>query len=265
MKCHYFISGESNLPAVELAPNFPYLPVNGLSREQISHRLLDLKDQTEVIDRSFCTLVLNLKKDIEKSCTLEDVITLLILKYDLEKLLSDCKNLTEVFRKIKKYFSFFDFGLIKLLAHNFGSSTFKKKLKKYKKKFQNYSKRRVCECPGDAFGSAEDSEKVYNIKTEEDFKTLTVEQLEKLEYEMNKILGHKLLRLLSINEGCVELTFRVSLEDELTVTEEQQQALRKLNILCISFGDTIVEISSPAASNSTEATRMNISGKHNIF
>ena len=106
----------------------------------------------------------------------------------------------------------------------------KKKLKKYKKRFQNYSKRRVCECSKDAFGEAKESDNIYKIKTDKILETFTIEELDKLQYEIRKILGHKLIRLLKVEDGCIELTFRVLNCDD-DISEDQKQALGDLGVL----------------------------------
>ena len=59
---------------------------------------------------------------------------------------------------------------------------------------------------------------------------------------MNKILGHKLLRLLNIKDGCTELTFRTFENGEFSITEKQQQALRRMGVLRISYGDMTTNI-----------------------
>lgn len=59
---------------------------------------------------------------------------------------------------------------------------------------------------------------------------------------MNVILGHKLYRLLHVEEGCVQLAIRGFEEDELNISEEQQQALRNVGVLSISYGHRCVDI-----------------------
>lgn len=102
--------------------------------------------------------------------------------------------------------------------------------------------RRVCECPSDSFGTIEKGEKVYKIKTEQDIDTLTIEELEKFQYELNKILGHRFLCLLSIKDGCIELTFRGSTDDDFLIAEEQLFALRKVGVRSISYGSICLKI-----------------------
>ena len=115
--------------------------------------------------------------------------------------------------------------------------------------FREYSKRRVVECPNDAFGDAEESVKDYDIvlKTDKIHQSLTVNELLKLRYEITKILGHK--RLLDVREGCVQLTFKGFEDEEFTVAEEQQQSLRNVGVLSISCGDQVVDISKLSKQN----------------
>ncbi len=232
-------SGSRNSPAVDLGPYFPYLTPE--EREN-SYYLQELKEKTESIQNEFESLVIKLQRDIENSESYgyKDVVNLLSLKKNtnFEEVLKDCQNLAEVLIRIKKYFSFFDYGLIKHLAHNFGSSDFKKKLKKYKKRFQNYAKHRVCEYPRNAFGNVKDSEKVYKIKIEEDIRILTGENLERYKYQVNKILGYTFMCLVDVKDGCVEFTLRGFEDDQLDTAKEQKQASRKLGVVNISYGNS---------------------------
>lgn len=228
-------------PPVHLASYFPYLSEKERAN---SYYLQKLKDETNEMKRRFNGLVFDLQKDLEKTASLNDVVTLLNLHCDqkFEKLLEDSSELADVFRKMSKYISFFDYGPIKLLTSKLSSASFKKKLKKYKKKFQDYSKRRICECPSDAFEDFEGSEKGYVLKTEKDITTLTVEEVEKLQYEMNKILGHTFLHLLNVKKGCVEFIFRTFEENKFTVNDNQKQALNALGVISIGYGDELVMV-----------------------
>ena len=140
------------------------------SKEELSFYLNKLAaDQTKEIKGVFSGLLVHLKQDMESTTKLEDVVLFLINNIKdkgFEEVMYNCKNLSEVFRHLSNFVSFFDFDLVKLLTHHFGSPAMKKKLKKYEKKFQNYSKRRVCECPKDAFGETKESDDIYKIKAD---------------------------------------------------------------------------------------------------
>ena len=118
------------------------------------------------------------------------------------------------------------------------STAIAKKLKKYKKAFREYSKLRICECPAGALGSCEDKEKVYVVKTEKKLND-SLEEFEKLQFQMNKVLGGKLLRLINVEEGCVQLIFRGFVEPELSLSKENGQELRNIGVLCLTYGDQV--------------------------
>ena len=212
-----------------------------MPKENLDFYFYDLDCHTSKIKAAYSTIMSKLQEDLERNSTLQSVINCL-KAYDkplCDKLqLADCKSIEEVFSGIIDYFSFFNFEIIKVLTRIASRNT-RNDLKKYEAMFKTYSKRRVVECPSDAFGDAEESEKVYVLKTDRNLNSLGVMKLRQLCYEITKILGHK--RLLQVSEGCVQLTFR-TIDDEFTVTEEQQQALRNVGVLGITYGDQMVDI-----------------------
>ena len=234
------------LPPVDLGPYFPYLSPGEMDEDELTYRRNKLMDQTNKIKRKFGGLLLHLKQDMESTAKLEDVVVLLLSQTDdkgFKELMRACSSLAEVFNHLTDLVSFFTFDLVKLLTNHFGSPAMKNELKKYKKRFQNYSKRRVCECPKDAFGEVKKSDKIYKIKIDKVLETFTVEDLNKLEREISKILGHKLLRLLKVDDGCIELTFRVFNCNDFDISEDQKQALGDLGVLSVTCGQNVVVIS----------------------
>ena len=232
---------------MDLGPYFPYLSPGEMDEEEISYLRSELMDQTNEIKGVFGGLLLHLKQDMESTAKLEDVVLLLSQTYcsedsDIKESLRACKSLAEVFNHLSDFVSFFNFDLVKLLTHHFGSPAMKKKLKKYKKRFQNYSKRRVCECPKEAFGKPEESDNIYKIKTDKILDKFTFEDLKKLEHKISKILGHKLC-LLKVEDGCIELTFRVFNCNDFDISEDQKQALSDLGVLSVTCGQNVVIIS----------------------
>ena len=183
----------------------------------------------------------NLQLHIKRNWKLEFLVNhLKFFDHKFEEILSDCKDVIEVFSKISQIISFFNYDIIKILTSKFGSETNKKKLKKYRKRFQDYSKRRICECPADAFGNKEASDeaqsKYYVLKIDKSMDGYTVEELEILQYKINKILK-QFLRLLHFDKGCIELTFKGYGDDILILTEEEQQQLRDMDIINICHQD----------------------------
>ena len=225
---------------MELRPYFPFLS----DVENLPLKRAKLFDETQTMKRRFASLVFDIQKAlVDNKWKLEDVISLIKLNYqseELNKLLDASKSIAEVIQLMTPYFSFFNYGIITLLVSKL-DSTIKKKMKKYKAKFRDYSKRRICECPA-TFGSCQDNEKVYVLKTEMKL-TDSVEEYEKLHFQMNKVLGGKLLRLVNIEEGCVQLTFRGFVEPELSLSKENYQELRNIGVLSITYGDQVFNFS----------------------
>ena len=217
------------LPPVDLGPYFPYLSLGEMDEDEISYHRNELMDQTNEIKGVFGDFLIHLKQDLESTAKLEDVVMFLSQTCgskdsDIKESLRACKSLAEVFNYLSKFVSFFNFDLVKLLTQHFGSPAMKKKLKKYMKRFQNYSKRRVCECPiykDTNIGEVEKSDKIYKIATDKILEAYTVEDLKILELEIQKVLGHKIL----LED---ELTFR---DNDFDISEDQKQAVGELSVL----------------------------------
>ena len=236
-------SGSSSfkLPAIDMAQYFPHLYGKGdgskMSADQLSLFRVELDRHTSKIKRTFASLVYDLQKNIEKTSNIRDLVNALKFLDDkkIVEILADCSSIAEVFDRLSPYFSFFDFEVIKLLTKKFGSEFNKEKMERYKKMFKDYCKQRVCECPSDAFGDVEKSEKAFVIKTDKHIKSLTVDELKSLKYRISQSLKLQ-LRLIHIDDGCVQLSFRALGTDGMVITKEQQQLFSKLGVLSISYG-----------------------------
>ncbi len=207
----------------------------------------ELDAHTNKLKRTFAGLVYNLQRHIEENSKIDEIITVLKLFDDeFGQLLINCSSMEEVFTKLHPHLSFFDFEIIKLLTKNLGSTSNKKKLKKYKKMFECFAKQRVCECPSDAFGNHKESEKTFIIKLDKNIRKLELNELQQLIHEICRILNLK-LRLLHIDKGCVQLSFRVLHDvDKIVISMENHQALKDLCVLTIQYGnEVILQISTP--------------------
>lgn len=80
-----------------------------------------LYDETNKIKLNFASLMFDLRKDLENSLETEDVVEFLVYyNKNLEPQLSNCNSLSQVFRKVRKFVSFFDFDLLEHLSDKFG-------------------------------------------------------------------------------------------------------------------------------------------------
>ena len=232
---------------MDLTPCFPFLATDDLSEAEKDFQRQQLYSETQDIRRKFAGLVFDLQKSTEKSYKLEDVIN--VLKFHdkkFEKILKDCASIAEVFGKASNYWSFYDHGIIKLLTQKLGTSSSKRKFQRFEEKFQEYSRRRICECPSNVFGEKEKSETVLVLKSELELEDMTLKELRIYQHRMNRILKTSTMRLLHVDKGCMELSFRV-LEDSLhmeAITEEKQHALRNIGVISISYGEFHCDLTS---------------------
>ena len=159
-----------------------------------------------------------------------------------ERPLRECATVSDVFDNAASIWSFYDYSIIKDLIYRLGTDANQEDLERYEKKFQEYSKKRICECPKDAFGAEKKSEKCFALKTDKNMNYFTLAQLKDLQFEMNRILGRKLLRLLRIEEGCVRLIFRSLSVNMIDLNTDQLMKLRTLGVLKISYGDQSMDM-----------------------
>ena len=252
MILNYDLTGSSSLPPpVELAGYFPYLPKDGsMSEEEYQQHKWTLYRKSEKIRTRFALLMRNLQKNLEENSKLEDAINLLTFyDRDLKDELRDCTSFGSLFREITGFLSFFDYKLLKILAKYLGSSEIKKKFKKYKLHFQEFAKCHICECPSDLFDENENADsaveklqKVYVIKIDKSMEKLTLKELETLKCKMNEILGHKFLKVVKVEDGCVQVTLRTFSSSDFIISDEQQRALSSLGVITISCGSESVHI-----------------------
>ncbi len=237
-----------------------------MTEEQMAAQRLTLDREAMRLKRFFDSLVLDLQRLIVKSqiIKIEDVMSVL-KSHDprLEAELSDCKTIREVFKQAPKYWSFFDYDIVKLLSEKLGTVAEKKKFKQFHMDFKEYSKRRICECPVDAFGKEVRPGKNYVLKVDKSMERCTVDEIKILRKKMNRVLGKKLARLLHVNEdiGCVKLIFRPFVDDVFDISTEHQQNLRDLGILRVQYGDHCVDLSHLKVDGLVATMEDQISGK----
>ncbi len=227
------------MPPVGLVAKFPYLRDKKMSEKEKRKLCMRLYKETEAIKDKFASLVIDLKQSVEKSHQVEDSIIILNSREkEFETLLLGCTNVMEVFSRVTPHWSFYSFDIIRLLTEKLGTSSDKQRLYSYIAKFREYAcGRMVCDCPTDAFGVKEKNEEYFAVKTDKSMDSFDLEELDDMEYEMNRILGRKSLRLLSIEDGCVQLIFRSLSDNLINLSKDQQIELRRLGVLKISYGD----------------------------
>ena len=186
--------------------------------------------------------------------TAKEIIRIITRKnHRYREIFEDCDTIDKLLDEAEKHWSFFDYDLIKLLIlclFEDEQHQVKVLLKDYVANFKEYAKRRICECPSDVFEDENNNGKVVVFKIEEcKFETMTVNELKKLCSRLNSAIESYKLRLLKIDRGCVQLTFRVLPNaDEMiqSLTREEQQALRNMGVLSITYGGQTLNLVSPS-------------------
>ena len=184
----------------------------------------------------------DLQKDLENNLQVDSLINYLVFySKGMAPVLRDCISHTQVFRVMIDFVSFFDYDLLEHLITKFGSNSIKEDLKKYIVSFEAFSKRLVIECPTDAFGGVEESDKIFVLVSDKIIEDLTLDGLKKFKLRIDMILGNELVKILSIEGGSIKITFKTFM-DRCDLTKEQQRDLRKEGIVSVYYGDQCINL-----------------------
>ena len=234
-----------------------------MSKKVHIQHLSTLYKESDDIKEEFTSLVFHLQEDLESNSKLEKVVSLLVVHKIPEDELCGCATITSVITRIGKFYSFFDYQLIKILVKHLGSTESKKNYEKYESDFQEFAKHRVYECPSDLFDEGEAADgnpgKIYAIKIDKNMKELSLEDLDKLLCKMFEILGHNFAKVVKIEKGCVQVTIRTFSSSDFVISDEQKRALSSLGVVTISCGSESVHIPTVSSPNKSG------SGKSNIY
>ena len=170
-----------------------------------------------------------------------------LLRDDLEKI-GSCKTIDEVFFILRKYYSFFNYGIVQKIITWFGTPADVERLQEYTTKFNQFCERRIFECPPDIFGHLHEGKNVLVIKTEaswdprEETQEKTLEQVLELKISFAEILGvePETLYLCRIDKGCMQLLFRVPSfieEDVFPLSVEQESSLVSVGLAKLTCGE----------------------------
>ena len=217
-----------------------------MSEDQLSMLKERLYSDNNKLRLHFASLMFDLQKDMEKRFSVEEIINILALcDSHYEGVLEECTSFSKVFRRVRRFVSFFDYDLLEHLINKYGSAMMKKELDKYNGYFGEFAKRRVIECPSNAFEEREDdpSEKVVVLVADRILEKLTVDNLKKFKHAMNDIMGNKLLKVLRVKRGSVVITFRMFEDENFVITDEQQQALQREGVMRIIYGEKCFDMS----------------------
>ena len=230
--------------------------MEGLDKIQKEDLHTRLKMETKEINLKFYNLLSNFFKSLkERNIPVDDLKThLMVLEAfddddqhqsafnEQTEELEKASTINEVFKVIKVFCSFYNYGLIEHLINIVGSDEDKARFEEYESNFTEYAKRRIYECPPKTAMCTAQHCDMY-VKLESHFSNKhSLNDLRELHYSLCKLLkvSQHVLRLCCIEKGCIRLTFQIPhfvKQQLLPLTPEQEQALVQLNVTQLICSD----------------------------
>ena len=202
--------------------SFPYLNYQCLTDRQKVELESELTDETQRMIKLFATtedsLVVSLGSMQIDILRFKNYVENLISKVGTKKQLKNLQKsetISEIIYALQPFKSFFHYEIIEDIVRVFGSTSDKELMDQYISKFNDFCKRSVFEVPPNVFHESDPkpSGKVFHAKytTQGQASLIDIVAVRK---NLANILRIELiaLRLLCITDGCVTLTFLVSVQ-----------------------------------------------------
>ena len=166
--------------------------------------------QSISIDR--LTLYLEQIEALEPVSTAVQGRILLFQSDTIDAIEKECKSIEQVLKCLKGYYSWFNYRFIEDIAEVFCEKSIEvqQELTRYKQSFIEYCNKRLLYLPDEAIPPKKDTTQCV-FKIEEDWNSMTIKQLKPIKAIIRKVLQLKerAIRLRSVKNGCVELTFDI--------------------------------------------------------
>ena len=251
------LEAASSTPGSTSSP-FPYLKESGLTPEQQEGLSIRLCVESEDIVHKFWHLHSTVYESLRQRNVPVDRLVVHLLSLgafdpvtkDSQKpvlqtfqQLQKADSIEDVLLAIKDYFSFFNYHVIEHIVDKLGTEHDKIELQNYKKAFDEYSKRRIYECPPVYGPMSNDDHTDLVLKLDSVYEKFTVKELKKFEYRLSRIFcvaPQSVLRLCRVDEGCLQLIFQVPsfVQQEIfPLSSEQESALAAERVIRLTCGD----------------------------
>ena len=199
--------------------SFPYLMVSGLTPEQQEELHIRLRVESEdIVDKFWYLHSRVLKSLCEQKVSVDKLVAHLLSLRAFDPVykgsqkpvlqsffqeLQSAGSIEKVLLIIKDYFSFFNYRVIEHIVDGLGTDQDRVELQNYEKEFDEYSKRRVYECPPE-YGSKSTADHADIVmKVDSVHENFTVKELKKFQYRLSGILHvspQSVLRLCRVEE-----------------------------------------------------------------
>ena len=244
---------------ISIVRSFPYKKVSRLTPEQQERLKIRLCVESEDIVRKFGHLQSRVYESLcERNVSVDKLVTHLLTlgAFDpvhkgsqkpvfqaFSKELWNARSIEEVLYIIRSCISFFNYHIIEHIVNELGTEQDRVELQKYEKEFDEYSKRRVYECPPDYWSETEASHVDLVLKVDSVYEEFTVKELKMFECRLSRILNvspQSVLLLCRVEEGCLQLIFQVPsfVQQEIfPLSSEQEIALAAEGVIRLTCED----------------------------
>ena len=208
--------------------SFPYLKVSGLTPEQQEGLKTRLCVESEDIVHQFWYLNSRVYESLcERNVPVDKLVTHLLSLGAFDPVYKDsqkpvlqtffqelqsAESIEKVLFIIRDYISFFNYRVIEHIVDGLGTDQDRVELWNYKQRFNEYSKRRIYECPSVYWSMSKADHAELVLKLDSVYEDFTVKELKNFEYRLSRIFcvsPQSVVRLCQVEEGCVQLIFQV--------------------------------------------------------
>ena len=234
---------------------FPYLRVSE-QQEELKTRLC--VESEDIMDKFWYLHSRVYKSLCERNVPVNKLVTHLLSLHAFDPVYEDSQkpalqtffqelrnagSIEDVLYITRDYFSFFNYRVIEHIVDGLGTDQDRVELQNYKQAFDEYSRRRIFECP-QVYGSKSSADHVdLVLKVDCVYEKFTVKELKKFQYRLSRIFcvsPQSILRLCRVEEGCLQLIFQVPsfVQQEIfPLSNQQVSALAAEGVIRLTCGD----------------------------
>ena len=155
-----------------------------------------------------------------------------------ERSLKKLKDLKDVKKFVKEQCTFFDWRPLEHLIELAGAVRDRQELHTYQEHFDQYARCRIYECSSEVGPGAMPGHTPLCVKVETDYDKLV--EIKQFQCRLCLLLQISFLRLSSIEEGCLQLTFLIPqfVQDAIfPLSTKQELSLKELGVFKLTCGD----------------------------
>ena len=211
-----------------------------------SQKAGELKEDTYDIQTKFGDLVDQFEKSVSRRYTLNEFKAQLRLgsrvNNEMTEKIIQAKSHAEVLMHFDTQWSWFNSGFLKALVLELGDENDKRQLENYDSLFARYLKRRVFEIPPGAYGEDKLCGVRLIVKLDEEGDQYQLNDLVNTRRILADVLGmsEDHLFLLTVDNGCIQLTFRIPYTLSHRLTTDQKLALCEAKVITVICGSKTI-------------------------